>query len=453
MVLETHVPDAELESYMTPDLESFTRLARAHPKMEFNSLMGMVFRPEGLLDSFRRLAGNKAAGVDGMKKVDYAVGLEDRIAALSARLRRLGYRPQPVRRVYIPKAHGGRRPLGIPAFEDRIVQDRLSQILQAIWEPEFCDCSFGFRPGRSAHDALRRVDEIIMQHRTSYVVEADIKGFFSHVDHGWMQRFLQHRITDRRLVRILQRFLRGDVMEDGVVQASEEGTPQGGLVSPVLSNVYLHYVLDLWFERWLVKRCRGRAFFVRYGDDFVALFEREEDARWFLEELPKRLAKFRLEIEPSKTQLLPFGVARGRSKASSVSSPRTFNFLGFTHYIGRSRRGQPVLSRQTERERMKRKLKEVKQRLKVLRIHGTNAMVDYVVRHLRGHLQYYGVSGNSRAMGRYWWWMRRLLFKWLNRRSQKRSLTWEEFLRLLAARKLPKPHLVHRLYGVAFRPT
>lgn len=238
-----------------------------------------------------------------------------------------------------------------------------------------------------------------------------------------------------------------------MVQTSEEGTPQGGLVSPVLSNVYLHYVLDLWFERWLVKRCRGRAYFVRYCDDFVALFEREEDARWFLEELPKRLAKFCLEIEPSKTQMLPFGMARGRSKASSVSSPRTFNFLGFTHYIGRSRRGRLILCRQTERERMKRKLKEVKQRLKVLRIHGTNAMVDYVVRHLRGHLQYYGVSGNSRGIVRYWWLMRRVLFKWLNRRSQKRSLTWEKYVRLLAARKLPEPRLVHRLYGVAFRPT
>jgi group II intron reverse transcriptase/maturase len=429
---------------MTLDLEQFTQLARAHPTMEFNALMGLVFRPAGLLDSFRRLPGNKAAGVDGMKKVDYAVELEDRTADLSARLRRLGYRPQPVRRVYIPKAHGGRRPLGIPAFEDRIVQDRLSQILQAIWEPEFCDCSFGFRPGRSAHDALRRVNDIIMQQRTNYVVEADIRGFFTHVDHRWMQRFLQHRITDSRFIRILHRFLRGGVMEDGVVQVSEEGTPQGGLVSPVLSNIYLHYVLDLWFERWLAKRCRGKAYLVRYCDDFVAFFEREDDARWFREELPKRLAKFALEIEPSKTQMLPFGVYQGRQKTSSFTQPRTFNFLGFTHYMGRNRRGQPLLGRKTERDRIRRKLKEVKQRLKALRIHGTNAMVDYGVRHVRGHLQYYGVSGNSRAIGRHWWLVRRLLFKWLNRRSQKRSLTWEKYLRLLAARKLPKPRLVHR---------
>jgi len=438
---------------MTPDLEQFTPLARAHPTMEFSSLMGLVFRPEGLLDSFRRLPGNKAAGVDGMKKVDYAEGLEERVADLSACLRRLGYRPQPVRRVYIPKAHGGRRPLGIPAFEDRIVQDRLSQILQAIWEPEFRDCSFGFRPGRSAHDALRRVNDIIMQHRTNYVVEADIKGFFTHVDHRWMQRFLQHRITDPRFVRLLHRFLRGGVMEDGVVQVSEEGTPQGGLVSPVLSNVYLHYVLDLWFERWLTKRCRGKVFLVRYCDDFIALFEREEDARWFREELPKRLAKFGLEIEPSKTQMLPFGVYQGRKKTASFTQPRTFNFLGFTHYMGRNRRGQPLLGRKTERDRIRRKLKEVKQRLKAMRTHGTNAMVDYVVRHVRGHLQYYGVSGNSRAIGRYWWLVRRLLFKWLNRRSQKRSLTWEKYLLLLAARKLPKPRLVHRFYGVTSRPT
>ena len=292
-----------------------------------------------------------------------------------------------------------------------------------------------------------------MQQRTRYVVEADIRGFFTHVDHGWMQCFLQHRITDQRFIRILHRFLRGGVMEDGVVQASEEGTPQGGLVSPVLSNIYLHYVLDLWFECWLTKRCRDKAFLVRYCDDFIALFEREEDARWFLDELPKRLAQFSLEIEPSKTQMLPFGVYQSRRKSSSVGSPRTFNFLGFTHYMGRNRRGQPLLGRKTERHRVQRKLKEVRDRLKSLRTQGTNAMVDYAVRHVRGHLQYYGVSGNARSIVRYWWLVRRVLFKWLNRRSQKRSLTWEKYLLLLEARKLPKPRIVHHVYGTSNRPT
>ncbi len=435
---------------MTPDLEQFTRLAQANPQMEFNALMGLVFRPAGLLDSFRRLAGNKAAGVDGLKKADYAVGLEERITDVAERLRRLGYRPHPLRRVYIPKAQGGRRPLGIPAFEDRIVQDRLSQILQAIWEPAFLDCSFGFRPGRSAHAGLRRIDEIIMRRGTHYVVEADIKGFFSHVDHAWMQRFLQHRIKDPRLLRILRRFLKSRILEDGVMQASEEGTPQGGLVSPVLSNIYLHYVLDLWFERRFARRCRGKAFLVRYCDDFVALFQQEDDARHFEQALADRLSQFSLEIEPSKTQLVPFGLGQGPTKASA-GQPRTFNFLGFTHYIGRSRRGFPILGRKTEAKRMKQKLKEITYNLKGRRTRGTKEMVDYAVRHVRGHLYYYGISGNARSLVQYWWLIRRLLFKWLNRRSQKRSHTWEKYLRLLEARKFPKPRIVHTFYADSAR--
>lgn len=232
---------------MTPDIERFIRLARANPKMKFKSLMGLLFRKIGLRDSFNRLDGNKAAGVDGIKKVDYVTKLDVKIEDLSARVRRLGYIPKPVRRVYNPKndGKGGQRPLGIPAFEDKIVQDRMSQILQAIWEPEFRDCSFGFRPGRSAHDALRRVDEIIMNEKTNFVVEADIKGFFNHVSHTCLVKFLKHRIRDERFVRIVERFLKSGVMEVGVVSASEDGTPQGGIVSPVLSNIYLHYCLDL----------------------------------------------------------------------------------------------------------------------------------------------------------------------------------------------------------------
>ena len=260
---------------MTPDLQRFTQFARANSAMKFTSLMGMLFRSSGLLGSFRRLAANKAPGVDGVRKVDYAGILEAGLEGLSSRLRRGAYRPQPVRRVYIPKATGGRRPLGIPAFEDRIVQDRASQLLQAIWEPEFLDCSYGFRPGRGAHDALRRVDQIVSRERTKWVVEADIKGFFTNVDHGWLIRFLEHRIADKRFMRTIHRFLKGGVMEDGVVSASEEGTPQGGLISPVLSNIYLHYVLDLWFERRFAHTCSGKAHIVRYADDFVAFFEYE----------------------------------------------------------------------------------------------------------------------------------------------------------------------------------
>ena len=289
---------------MTTKLAHFTQKARAEPRERFNSLMGLLFDPEGLGASFGRQAERKAPGVDGIRKADYAEGLEDRVADLSSRLRRLGYRPKPSRRAYIRKGGGGYRPLGVPSFEDRLVQDRLSQILQAIWEPEFLECSYGFRPRRSAHDALRRVTEVITQKRTQWVVEADSKGFFDHVSHKHLKRFLEHRISDRRLLRIITRFLKAGVLEDGVFSASEEGTPQGGLVSPVLSNIYLHYVLDLWFLKRYRRSCRGEAHLVRFADDFVACFEDDADASRFIEALKERLAAFDLEVEPTKTAVL-----------------------------------------------------------------------------------------------------------------------------------------------------
>jgi RNA-directed DNA polymerase len=304
------------EEAMTTRLSRLTQKVRELRGERLTSLMGMLFDPEGLRSSFERQDERKAPGVDGVRKADYREGLEERIQELSRRVRSLGYRPKPVRRVYLPKGEGRYRPLGVPSFEDRLVQDRLSQILQAIWEPEFCECSYGFRPDRSAHDALRRVAEIVTWEGTQWVVEADIKGFFDHVSHVHLTRFLEHRIADPRFLRIIRRFLKAGVMEDGVVSASEEGTPQGGLVSPVLANIYLHYVLDLWFERRYKRSCRGKAYLVRYADDFLTCFQYEEDARRFVQELEKRLAAFDLEVESSKTRVLRFG---SRARQEEVS--------------------------------------------------------------------------------------------------------------------------------------
>jgi len=432
---------------MTTGFIHFTQKAQANSAERFSSLMGLLCDEAGLLASFERLAANKAPGIDGMRKADYAQDVGQRIAELSQSLRQMGYRPKPVKRVYIPKASGGRRPLGIPSFEDRIVQDRLSLILQTIWEPEFRNCSYGFRPGRSAHGALKRLAEIITNEQTQWVVEADIRGFFNHVSHQHLLRFLRHRIRDERIIRIIQRFLKAGVMEDGVVVASEEGTPQGGLVSPVLSNVYLHYVLDLWFEKRYAKSCRGQAHLVRFADDFVACFQDEEDAKRFLPELAKRLADFALEVEPTKTAMLRFGSnADQNCKKDGTRSPSTFNFLGFTHFIGRSRRGNFMVGRQTERKRIQRKIEALKERLKELRVQGQQAMVTYVRQHLQGHIQYYGVSGNSRSLGLYVFLCSRLLFKWLNRRSQRRSIRWECFSRLLRQGLIPRARIIHNIY-------
>lgn len=426
-------------------LERFTQKARQEPKTRFNALMGLLFDPEGLRESFERQDGTKAPGVDGMRKEQYSVELDERLADLSGRLRRLGYHPKPVRRVYIPKGDGRFRPLGIPSFEDRLVQDRLSRILQAIWEPVFCDCSYGFRPGRSAHDALRRVAEVITNGGTQWVVEADIKGFFNHVSHAHLVRFLEHRIADPVLLRTLQRFLKAGVMEDGAFIASESGTPQGGLVSPVLSNIYLHYVLDLWFEKRFARECAGRAHLIRYADDYIACFTQEDDARRFLTEMTARLAQFDLEVEPSKTALLRFGSRALGGKKQEEEGPRTFRFLGFTHYVGRSRRGRFVVGRKTDAKRLRVKLRQYGERLRNLRIRGGKAMVVYTCQHLRGHIQYYGVSGNSPGVAKYVYLATGLLYKWLNRRSQRRSLNWKRFGAVIRP-LLPKARILHNLY-------
>ena len=430
---------------MTTKLDHFTQKARAEPKLRFNSLMGLLFDVEGLRASFERQDGRKASGVDGISKTDYAEGLEDRLSDLSNRLRRLGYRPQPSRRVYIPKGDGRYRPLGIPCFEDRIVQDRLSVLLQAIWEPEFRDCSFGFRPNRSAHDALRRVTEVILKEQTQWVVEAGIKGFFDHVSHKHLLRFLEYRIVDPRFLRIIKRFLKAGVMEVGVVSMAEQGTPQGGLVSPVLANIYLHYVLDLWFEKRYAKLCIGKAYLVRFADDYLACFQCEEDAKRFLLEMKLRLAEFDLEVEPSKTMLLRFGsTAQRNCHKDGLNKPKTFNFLGFTHHVAKSRKGHFVLGRRTQRKRFQNKLKGLSKRLRELRVEGGKAMMSYFMQHLDGHIQYYGVSGNYGSVKRYVYYAENYLYKWLNRRSQRRSISWDRFMIVLKA--YPKARIVHRLY-------
>jgi RNA-directed DNA polymerase len=437
---------------MTGDLQTLTEMSRSNRKMRFTSLMGMLFRTDGLRDSFDRQPANRAVGVDGERKDAYGLRLEDRLATLSTQLRHGGYYPKPSRRVYIPKANGGVRPLGIPSFEDRIVQDRLSGILQAIWEPEFRDCSFGFRPGRSAHDALRRIAEVVTNEGTQWIVEADIKGFFNHVCHDHLLRFLGHRITDPRLLEVLRRFLKAGVLEDGVIAASEEGTPQGGLVSPVLANIYLHYVLDWWFEVTFTKTCRDTGRLIRYADDYVACFRDEQDARRFLAEMQNRLNLFGLEVEPSKTLLLRFGSrAWFESKRPGGHRPATFSFLGLTHYVGTSQTGGFVIGRTTDSKRARKKLKEFTQKLRSLRVNGGAAMLQYAQQHIRGHINYYGVSGNARALMKYVRLAGLALFKWLNRRSQRRSLEWGKWNQLLRNGLLPLPRVVHNLYPAPSR--
>ena len=426
---------------METELLRIAQRAREHPKEKFTSLMKRVTDSAVLRASYESLPGRKAPGIDGINKERYGEKLEENLTDLSARIRRMAYRPKAVRRVYIPKQNGGKRPLGIPAFEDRMVQDRMSQVLNAIWESEFRGCSYGFRRNRSAHGALRAVHEAFMREDMQYLVEADIKGFFNHVNHERLMQCLELRIADPRFLRLIRRFLKSGVIEDGAFTATEEGTPQGGLISPVLSNIYLHYALDLWFEKRFVKSCRGRARLIRYADDFIACFTSQEDAERFYRELPKRLAEFSLELEATKTKLMAFGSRQNLDKRSG-----TLNFLGFTHYGTRSRKGRYKVGRKTEKARMRKKLKVASEKLQKLRPCGVKAMVRYIRQHLQGHMQYYGVSENSDSLREYLFRIRRLLFKWMNRRSQRKSCTWDTYAPWWDRLRMPPPRIVHSFY-------
>jgi len=390
-----------------------------------------------------------AAGADEVTKADYAENLEAKLTDLVGRLQGMAYRPQPVQRVYIPKPGTDKlRPIGVPAFEDKLVQAGLVRILEAIYEQDFIADSFGFRPGRSCHDALRALGQTIDYRSINYVVEADIKGFFDSVDRGWMVRFLAHRVADKRVLRMIERFLKAGVLEDGAVHVSETGTVQGGVISPLLSNVYLHYTLDLWFERVFRKSCSGMARLIRFADDFVACFQKREDAERFTAELIERLKKFGLEVEPTKTKMLEFGPSAAARAAGRGARLGTFDFLGLTHYCDTTRDGKRYrVKRRTSAKKFRAKLRAVKEWLKRVRHRPTRWIWEQVAAKLRGHFAYFGVTDNSEAMGRFAREVQKLLARWLNRRGNRRSLNWQQFNLMLKRFPLPRPRVMVSLWN------
>jgi group II intron reverse transcriptase/maturase len=396
---------------------------------------------------YAALPAKRAAGVDGVGKAEYGGNLEAKLAELRAKLGRLGYRPQPVKRVYIGKPGTNKqRPLGILCFEDKLVALALVRVLEQIYEADFIESSYGYRPERTQHQAVDQLGRTIQQRPVNYVVEADIKGFFDHVNQEWLLKFLEQRIGDQRVMRLIVRMLKSGIMEDGLARASDEGVPQGGNLSPLLSNVYLHYALDLWFERRFKRTCRGDAYYFRYADDFLACFQYREDAERFLKELAARLGQFHLELELTKTRLVEFGRFAEEQARRGGQRPKTFDFLGFTHYCGHTRNGSFKVKRKTSTKKYHAKLKATKEWLQRERSRlKKGELLRQAKLKLAGHLHYYAITDNGAMCHSFRYQVTRLLYKWLNRQSQRRSYNWERFNDALAWVGWPSAKVVHHL--------
>jgi len=415
--------------------------ARRDRKARFTALLHHV-SVDALERAFRRLRRKASPGIDGMTVATYEQDLRRRLEDLHQRVHTGRYRPMPVRRAYIPKADGGQRPLGILTLEDKIVQSAVAEVLSAVYEADFLGLSYGFRPGRGPHDAIEALQTMVMSQRVGWVLDADIRSFFDSVDHEWLLRMVAHRIADRRVLRLIRRWLAAGVLESGERMRMTEGVPQGAGISPLLANIFLHHVLDLWVHHWR-RQARGRVCLVRYADDFVMGFELQSEARRMMGDLEARLARFGLSLHEDKTRLIEFGRFPAlRRRREGRRHPETFAFLGFTHYCGWTRDGRFVMKRKTQRQRLARKLKELKVALRRRRHDAPGDQHAWLSRVLRGHYAYFGVIGNTRALSAFAFQARRLWFRSLRRRGGRRPLTWDRFNALLAHHPLPNPRLL-----------
>jgi len=425
------------------ELDRVRQAAQRNREEQFTALWHHVYDVSRLRKAFFSLKRRKAPGVDGQTWEEYGKNLGENLKRLSEKLRRGAYRAKPVRRTYIPKRDGRKRPIGIPVLEDKIVQKSMVDVLNAIYEVDFKGFSYGFRPGRSPHNALDAVVEAIESRKVNWVLDVDIRGFFDAIDHGWLIRFVEHRIKDRRVVRHIKKWLNAGILEDGQWRQADQGTPQGGSASPLLANIYLHYVFDLWADRWRKRKARGDIIMVRYADDIILGFQHRHEAEWFLKEMKERFLKFNLDLHLEKTRLIEFGrFAVERRKEKGKGKPDTFNFLGFTHICGRSRKGKFMVLRKTESDRMRNKLQEIKETLRK-RMHWSIPQVGRWLKSvLIGHYRYYGVPWNGKMLSRFKGIVMRLWCKRLRRRSQKHRITWKRMYKI-GEHWLPNPFICH----------
>lgn len=414
-------------------LEKIAKVAKLRPGEQFTSLAHLI-NFEMLELCHNEMKVGKASGADKVTKEQYAGNLEENLENLIIRMKRHSYRPQPVKRVYIPKLGTDKqRPLGIPAYEDKLVQAALTKILNAIYEQKFVETSYGYRPERSPHDALKALN-VIMHHKPiNYVVDVDIRGFFDHVDHQWMMKFIEHDIKDPNVLRLIRRFLKSGVMENGQQYQTTEGTPQGGNISPILGNIYLHYVQDLWFEKIVKKQLQGVAYMIRFADDSIFCFQRKEDAQRFYNSYQERLRKFNLDIAEEKSKIIRF------SAGSSGEDSNTFDFLGFTHYIGKSQNNKRRVKRKTSKKKYKSKLLEFKTWLRSNMHEPLENIVKSLNKKLKGYYNYYGITDNSTMLRKMREEIKKILYKVLCRRSRERYLEMDTFKRLMKLYPIARP--------------
>ncbi|GHV47876.1 group II intron reverse transcriptase/maturase [Synergistales bacterium] len=425
---------------MEHELKDIRYQSKTYERLE--TLMNRV-NEQSLKEEHRKQARNKATGVDGVTKDEYGEKLDENVANLIERMKKFSYKPLPVRRVFIPKANGKVRPLGIPSYEDKLVQGVMARILSDIYEERFLDCSYGFRPGRSAHDAVKVIDQTIMTHKVGYVLEADIKGFFDNVNHDWLMKFLEHDIADKNFLRYIKRFLIAGVIEGTERKESELGTPQGGLISPVLANVYLHYALDLWVEKVLKAKLKGEVHYVRYADDFILMFQYENEAKAVMNLMRDRLKKFGLELAEDKTRILPFGRFKGTKE--------DFDFLGFTFFNTHTLSGKYRVGVRTSKKKLKAKRATVKEWLRSRLTKPISDTMKIVRVSLLGHYNYYGVSGNYRMLQKFYEYVKYASYRMLNRRDQKGKMKSEAFERIWNY-YIVKPHLTKDIWTFEPKP-
>jgi RNA-directed DNA polymerase len=451
-IVQSHMRPTQSGKRMSQGLRGVRQAARERKQERFTALLHHL--SAGLLrDSFYALKRQASPGVDGVTWQEYEAGLEDRLIDLHSRVHRGAYQARPSRRVYIPKADGRQRPLGIAALEDKIVQQAVVTILNQIYEVDFKGFSYGFRPGRGPHQALDALTVGIQRKRVNWVLDADIRGFFDNMNHEWTMKFVEHRVADRRVLRLIQKWLKAGVSEDGQWSETKVGTPQGAVASPLLANVYLHYVFDLWVEVWRKKIAKGDVIVVRYADDLVVGFQYRTDAGRFLREFRERLAEFGLELHADKTRLIEFGrfAARDR-KQRGEGKPETFTFLGFTHFCGQLTNGAFIVWRITAKKRMVAKLKAVKAELQRRKHHRTTEVGAWLRKVVLGYFQYHAVPGNSTQLRIF---RRRVCWLWrsvLVRRSQRAQVRWERLSPLLI-RWLPQPRILHPYPDARFAAT